>query len=168
MKLCLMAMMLLAARVFAGGGVYEVGDTVQNMCWTNDENKQVCLDDYKNTVRVLVYNAGWCGPCNEEFDELSPRVREYEGKPVTFISLSAAGYSRNAPADQSFLQSWRQRHGIPAGFVVAASPRDYGTHFGQNAIPNAAVVDANGKLTYKDVAPGVDGLFQEINKVLQK
>ena len=37
----------------------EVGETVPNLCYQNSEEKTVCLEDFKNTVRVLVFNAGY-------------------------------------------------------------------------------------------------------------
>lgn len=170
--LLLLSTSLMAARhvvtsVNTSEEIYGVGDVVSDMCWKNDQNQQVCLNDFKG-VRVLLYNAGWCGPCNDEFDEISPRVKEFDGKAVTFISLSGAGYSSGSQPNQSFLQSWRNRHSIPSSVVVAGSPRDYGQSFGHSAIPNVAVIDPGGKLTFTETAPGVDATFEEVRKALME
>ena len=68
--------------------------------------------------------------------------------------------------DSQFLQEWRSHHNIPASFSVLGSPRDGGNLFGQQYIPNVQIIDANGKLTYKDVAPEVETLFTNINAAL--
>lgn len=40
-------------------GAIEVGEKAPNLCWKDAGTQKVCLDDFGNTVRVLVYNAGF-------------------------------------------------------------------------------------------------------------
>ena len=149
-----------------GREVIEVGQPVPNMCWTDANAKQVCLDSFPSTVRVLIYSAGWCPACNAEIDEISARVKEFNGQPVTFISLSSQGDEHGQDPTVDFLKSWKERHNIP--FVVAAAPKDAGKHFFTPPlyIPNVALVGKDGKLAYKAVAPDVDTLFEEVRKAL--
>lgn len=142
---------------------YEVGDTVSDKCWDQLGGTKFCLKDAKDTVRVLLYSAGWCGPCNSEFQELVPKVREYPG--VTFISLSASGWSSSSMPSQKFLGEWKSRHSIP--FVVAASPRDSGKDFFSPPfyIPAVVVIDKNDRVAYKAVSPGVSALLREVDRV---
>jgi len=100
--------------------------------------------------------------------ELAARAKEFDGEPVTFLSLSAQGDAHGSLPTTEFLKSWRDRHRIP--FLVAASPKDAGKQFFAPPIyiPNLAVVGKDGKLTYKAVAPEVDTLFAEIKKALRK
>ena len=159
------ALLVLSVQAFA---VYEVGDTVTNLCWKDAEDKSVCLDDYKDNVRVLLYNAGWCGPCNTEFQELRHRQDEFEGQPVKLLSLSSSGWRNGSKPDATFLKSWQQKHGVK--FPVLASYKDAGKNFikGPIYIPNVAVIDASGKLSYAAVNPGVEKIFAEVKKALSK
>lgn len=143
---------------------YQVGDTVQDMCWNNDQGKEVCLNQYKGT-RVLLYNAGWCGPCNSEFDDLSGKVGSYANK-ATFIGVSGAGWGQGSQPNQSFLQQWRQRHSVPTEVVIAGKAGQYGQLFGHGAIPNVAIVNDKNVLVYTDVSPGVDEILHQVDKLL--
>ncbi len=147
--------------------VYNVGDTVENICWKDHQNKDVCLKDLKG-VKVLLYNAGWCGPCNQEFQELSPQVKKYDGKAVNFISLSCSGWSHGSSPTQDFLKEWKQEHNL--SFTVAASPRDCGKLFIPPTIyiPNVAIIDADGKLALAEIDPGVSGVFSKVDQLLSQ
>lgn len=176
MKLFLAISMLFVSHAFAKPHdsvpiptrEYSVGDQVDNLCFTGETGARTCTEDYANTVRVLVFNAGWCGPCNEEFDELGQRVGEFHGDAVTFISVSGNGWSRNASPDQTFLHEWRERHNLPQSMVLTGKRGEYGQEFGHSAIPNVAVLDKTGKLTYSETAPGVDATFEAVKSALRR
>lgn len=166
------AVRFIALAVFSlstvGLAVIEKGQVVSNRCWKTVEEKQVCLEDFKGSVKVLIHNAGWCGPCNMEMDELAKRVVEFDGKPVTFLSLSAYGWTSGSLPTTQFLTEWRDRHHIP--FTVAASPKDAGKDFFAPPlyIPNVVIVDRKGNLFYKEFAPEVDELFAQVNAALSQ
>ncbi|MBY0371480.1 peroxiredoxin family protein, partial [bacterium] len=114
--------------VESASALFGVGNKPTNYCWTDYQGQKVCLEDpaIQHRVRVLLYNAGWCGPCNDEFGELKDATDEYQGKPVTFISLSSEGWNYGSRADASFLSNWRTTHKLDqamADFIVASSPR---------------------------------------------
>jgi peroxiredoxin len=140
---------------------YQVGDKVLDMCWDDDQGQQVCLNQYKG-VKVLLYNAGWCGPCNSEFDELSTAVQPYLTK-ATFIGVSGNGWSQRSNPDQAFLKQWRSRHNIPTEVVIAGKKNDFGQTFGHGSIPNVAVINKDNVLTYTDVAPGVEEILRQVD-----
>jgi len=145
----------------------EVGQSVPNFCWPDAEDRTICLDDYKNTVRVLVYNTGWCEPANTHMKELASSVGGFIGKPVTFLSLSAQGWTHGSAPNATFLKEWQAKHQIP--FVVAGSPGDAGKNFFMPIyVPNIAVVDKGGKLAYKEIMPANEVLFREIDRLLQQ
>jgi len=147
--------------------VYEVGDYVDNMCWKNASGENRCLDNYEGHVRVLLYNAGWCGPCNSEFDELKGKLAQYDGKRVTFLSLSSAGWTNGTQPTPQFLNEWRDKFGLK--IPVLASPKDAGKSFIKPPlyIPNVAILDIDGRLAYKAVNPGVPVILQKVNGLLQ-
>lgn len=148
--------------------VIEVGQDVPDMCWSGIGEQRICLSGFADTVRVLVYSTGWCPACNQEMSELAPRAKEFEGQPVTFVSLSAQGDQHGSEPTEDFLKSWKERHNIP--FLVAASPKDAGKSFFAPPlyIPNVAIVGKDGKLAYKAVGPEVDAVFAEIKKALAR
>lgn len=158
--------LVLAIAVNSAFAVYKVGDVVDNMCWQDVTEKEVCLEQHKAKVRVLLYNAGWCPPCNEEFSEISPLTGEFDGQAVEFISLSASGWSKTAPPDAKFLKEWKAKHGIP--FTVAGSPKDAGKQFIEPPlyIPNVAIIGKDGKLAYAEVNPGVPAILAEVRRLL--
>ncbi len=151
-----------------GLAALEKGDVVPNKCYTTVEGKQFCLDDAKDTVRVLIHSAGWCGPCNDEMQQLAPKVAEhYKGMPVTFVSVSAYGWTSSSLPDQIFLNEWKTKFSIP--FLVVGSHRDAGKAFFDPPlfIPNAVIIGKDGRVAYKEVAPEVDVLLQEVNSLLK-
>lgn len=148
--------------------VIEVGDAVPSQCWKTVDDSTYCTDEDWGSVRVLLYNAGWCGPCNSEFSELVPKVGKYKDKPVVFISLSSAGWTSGSTPSKQFLTEWKDKFKIP--FYTAASPKDAGKKFFDPPlyIPNVAIVDRAGNLAFKAVNPGVDKIFSEVDKLLKR
>lgn len=160
----LLSILVLSCGLSALGAI-NIGDTVTNYCWKDLESRTICLDDYKGNVRVLLFNAGWCPPCNSHMTELSKRVQEFTDRPVKFISLSLDGWSKGSPADEKFLKQWKVKHGIP--FDVAAALRtDYKDLMVVNGIPADGIVDEEGKLRFRGAGVGVDQLFGEVKKLL--
>jgi thiol-disulfide isomerase/thioredoxin len=152
--------------------LYEVGDTPAGKCWNDLQGSSICLNDpsIEFQVRVLLFNAGWCGPCNSEFQSIVQDTDEFAGRPVTFISLSAAGWSRSASPDKTFLNDWSTTHKLDkatASFIVAASPRDAGRdYFASPSIPNVVIIDALGKVAYKGINPGMHAVAARVRKLL--
>lgn len=147
--------------------VIKEGETVPNWCWDDVNGKKVCIDDYKSNVKVLIYSAGWCGPCKNEMAELSGKVKKFFRKDVVFFSLSSQGWTGNSPADATFLKSWKTKFNLNFGkdiqFVVAAAQDDFGRNFFSNpGIPNVAILDKNNKLTFKGMGVPVDEMFDKI------
>jgi len=148
--------------------VIEIGDEVPEMCWTASDDSQHCLSHNPNNVRVLLYNTGWCPPCNAEFKELSPAVKEFDGKAVTFISLSSQGWKKGSTPDKQFLNEWKDKHAIP--FTVAASPKDAGKAFFEPPyyIPSVVIIDQKGKLVFKEVSSPVEHTLKQVRDLLEK
>jgi peroxiredoxin len=105
---------------FRAFGALQIGDAAPNLCYTDIDENQMCVDQMKGAVVVLVYSTGWCPACNDEMKELAPRSQEFKGKPVVFVSLSSQGDGHGSLPDKAFLATWKKRHNIP--FPVAASP----------------------------------------------
>jgi len=146
---------LFVTSVCSYGAKLKVGDTVPNYCWKDIETKTVCLDDFKNTVRVMLYNSTYCGWDNLLFQELVPNVSEFAGKPVTFISLTVGGK----------LEEWKEKHNIP--FTVARGTRQEMYDFtDQIATPLSVIVDSENKLTFAKLGSNKTAIFTEIHKLV--
>lgn len=165
MQRALVVTLVLTAQ--AGWAALEKGEVVPNKCYTTVEGKQFCLDDAKDRVRVLIHNAGWCGPCNEEMDNLVPHIKDYDGMPVTFVSISGYGWISGSNPDAQFLQEWKDKHKIP--FTVVGAFKDVGKIFFDPPlfIPNVVIIGKDGRVAYKEVAPEVDVMLQEVNAALK-
>ncbi len=152
-------------------GIYKVGDKPSNECWKNDAGTDVCLDDVAH-VKVLLFSAGWCGPCQSEFSTIAKDTAEFNGKPVTFFSLSAEGWNSRSASNQAFLQDWKKTYKLDkamASFIVASSNGDFGSdYFSSPKIPSVVILDDSGAVTYKAIAPGMAAIKAQIRKLLPK
>ncbi len=151
----------------------EVGDKPKNYCWTDVAGQQVCLEDKTHdfAVRVLLFNAGWCGPCNSEFATIGSDMAKFKEKNVVFFSLSCEGWNYGAAPNQTFLTEWSTKHRLAqaqAQFVVAGSPRHCGGDFfgAGTGIPNAVVVDTMGEVVFKKEGATVSQITKAIEACL--
>ena len=145
----------------------QVGDTLPTLCWTAIDGTKVCTDKPAH-IHVLMYNAGYCGPCNQEFSEVVPKLGGLDTTGMEITSLSIAGWSAGTPADVTFLGEWKAKHSIP--FTVAAANRSELKLFDEiPGIPTTVVTDAFGKITYLSLdftATSSDELIAHLRKSL--
>lgn len=157
MKATLLTALFLAAPLFAAPSLPEI-------CYDTVDGGQFCTTDNVGNVQVFVYNAGWCGPCNNEMDELAETYGQFEGKAVTFASLSGEGWSRGAKPDKQFLSEWKARHHIP--FVVAGKFRDFGQKFNSpGSIPFSVIIDKEGNVADKGFL-GASEIAERVSSLL--
>lgn len=163
-------MLFALVSCLGASALYNVGDRYRNACWESLSGK-VCVDDAikAKNVQVLLYSAGYCAPCHNEFKELVPKLERFAGKKVAFISLSAGNYDSSKDPDEAFLRSWSSKYAIEkakATWVVALSPRNPGRDFFEPAmIPSVVILDSGGRITFKATAPGVTRIISEIERL---
>ncbi len=160
--------LLLCSSVFAAP--YRVGESVANKCWEDALGKKTCLSDFKGETAVLLFNAGWCGPCNDEFKGIVKAMEKYSPPlkhEVVFLSLSCDGWSNGSGPSVSFLKEWDAKFRLSNGkptFLVLASPRDCGRDFFSSpSIPNVAIISETGHLNWKGIGPSYKKISEEIN-----
>lgn len=56
--------------------------------------------DLRGSIAVINFWATWCGPCREELPLLSRLTKEYSGKKIRFIAVSADDSKKRAAVDQ--------------------------------------------------------------------
>ncbi|MCB0416448.1 MAG: redoxin family protein [Bdellovibrionaceae bacterium] len=158
---------ILGVVLFSNAFAYEVGDTVPNLCWTDATGVSVCLDHYPDTVKVVDFGAGWCGPCNSKMSELARRVSEFDGMRVKFFSNSIHGWQNPSSPSAQFLNEWRNRHKIPASMAVVAAPIQQLYEFSpEGYIPALAVIDQNNVMSYREVGASINTVFAEVRRLL--
>jgi len=141
-------MRTLLALILMCPALLRAEEFIPRLCYGDVDQNLFCTHDNVGKIQVYLYNAGWCGPCNAEMEELADSVAEFEGAPVVFASLSGEGYSQGNPPDQTFLKSWKAKHHIP--FSVAGKNRDFGKTFGNpGSIPFAVIVHPLGTVVKK-------------------
>lgn len=145
MKRLAMVLLVFSLKLSASVGV---GDKFPNLCWTDVDQKKVCVDDFKGQVRLLFYTTGWCDFDKSFTKDIVTANPEYQDKPVTFLNLPFQGWSHSSPSDQKFLEEWRLAYQIP--FTVAHAERDEIRNlFGYVQSTVVALIDKNGVLRYQ-------------------
>lgn len=168
----------LAALLFAlpAFGIYNVGDKVADKCYDSPDirpEKYCLLNGIKGKfISVIFFSAGWCGPCNSEWAKLVPALEKYKGNErVTFFGLLGEGWSGGAPADDAFLTQWGNKFGVAKAesyWLLVSSKRDFGRDFFSSpSIPNTVILDIDGKVVFKAIAPGVKKVIEQVDKLLK-
>ena len=120
--------------------------------------------------RVLFLNvwATWCVPCVEEFPDLIRLHREYEGRPVDVVGVSA---DFDDEIDSKIIP-FLKKHNVPFRTFVASFKRQEDFINGidrswSGALPASIIVNPQGKKTFFLVGKGTFDQFKnEIDKTL--
>ena len=94
-SLCLLAVLLACCLVPAAQA-----KRAPNLELKDLSGKTQKVADLRGSIAVINFWATWCGPCREELPLLSRLNKEYSGKKIRFIAVSADEAKNRAAVDQ--------------------------------------------------------------------
>lgn len=123
-------------------------------------NNMVNLAQFRGKPVVLVYWAGWCGPCRKEIPSLKELYSKYSSKGVHFVSV-AIGY-RQTEEDVAKFAAAQQLPYI----ILWDKDNKVSEEWGVRSIPTNFVIDLDGIIRYRSfgISPEVETLLQSMTK----
>ena len=121
---------------------YKPGAKVADFALKDDNGKTVRLSDSRGRVRLLVFYASWCGPCNEEAPSLEKDVwQAYKNKGVQVLGLAIM---EQVPDPAVKLRAFRARHHVTYPLLSDENMQAF-NKFGGGGIPCCVLLDRQGR-----------------------
>ncbi|HYH67317.1 MAG TPA: TlpA disulfide reductase family protein [Urbifossiella sp.] len=83
-----------------------IGKTLPDPAGEDLDGKQLRLSDYRGKVTLVVFWAGWCGPCMGDVPHEKELLKQYEGKPFAIVGI-------NGDKDRATGKAVAEKAGIP-------------------------------------------------------
>lgn len=133
--------------------------------------KPVSMEDLKGKVVLLDFWAVWCGPCIATFPHLIEWHEKFADKGLVILGSTnfynykwdeeagkatrAEGPEPVAPEEElAMLEKFRESYKLHHGFFVNEKGSDYAAAFAVSGIPQAVVLDKQGKIQLIRVGSG--------------
>ena len=132
--------------------------------YDNNAGGTLSLDDLKGKYVYIDVWATWCGPCIAQIPYLKILEKEYHGKNITFLSISA-----DAPKDHD---KWKKMIvDKKLGGVQVMADKAFQSQFTEDyiirSIPRFILIDPEGNIVTKKAprpsSPELTKLFNELN-----
>lgn len=142
--------------------------------YENYEGGTMSLSDLKGNYVYIDVWATWCGPCKAEIPSLKKVEKQYGGKNIVFVSISAdngRGYKAETQEEAAAAakEGWKAMiaekgmGGIQL-FADKAFRSDFLTAYKINSIPRFILIDPNGNIVDADAPrPSNDKLIKLFN-----
>lgn len=130
---------------------------------------QKSLAELKGKVVLIDFWAVWCGPCIATFPHLKEWHEKYTDKGFVIVgSTRFYNYDWNdqtgkaarsqeevsVEKELAMLEKFRESYGLHHGFLVTSKEEDYGKSFMVSGIPQAVLLDKEGKIQMIRVGSG--------------
>lgn len=121
--------------------VMKRADKVPNFSWKDSSGTTIDFDSFRGKVTLINFWATWCGPCKKELPDLIEINREYAGRGVKIIGISADRGTNIAEEVSGFVHE----NGIP--YLIVISNDELEEAFGNiRGLPTTFLVDEEGKI----------------------
>ena len=117
------------------------GKAVPDFTFIDMGGKEVKLSDLKGNVVYIDIWATWCGPCIAEHPHWDKLKKEFEGKPVAFLTVSID----DSEEPWKKMVKSKNMEGLQ-WFAQNAWESDFTQHFMVNSIPRFVLLDEEGKI----------------------
>ena len=144
--------------------------------------KQKSLAELKGKVVLIDFWAVWCGPCIATFPHLKEWHEKYSDKGFVIVGSTkfynfdwndetgkAARSQEEVPVEKELvmLEKFRESYGLHHGFLVTSKEEDYGKSFMVSGIPQAVLIDKEGKIQMIRVGSG-DQNAKDLEKKIEE
>ena len=110
------------------------------------------LSDFAGKILVINLWASWCGPCRREVPDYEKVRKEYVGRAVEFIALTAEDPNTSSNRVKQFV------HEVNFGFRMGWADRETASALmnGRTAIPQTLVIAGDGRILnhWRGYSPG--------------
>jgi peroxiredoxin len=149
---------------------WAIGDVIPDAEVLDQHGNTLSLHQFYGSGVMLVFNAGWCGPCRTNAPDAQERWQTFQDQGLITMHLQIYGNTGDSPPTAADLTDWATEYGITFPVVADATTDIYtglsSTGVLQGGIPTFVFI--NRDLTIKESRTGladssvIEGLLTDL------